>query len=66
MGKIGLCGVELNDFEELLFIGKLEADNEYVITDRERSLFVKAIHEAYQWGKKIDEEKNKNKRKDIS
>lgn len=58
MGKIGLCGVELNDFEELLFIGKLEADNEYVITNRERSLFVKAIHEAYQWGKKIDEGNN--------
>ena len=56
MGKIGLCGVELNDFEELLFIGKLETDNEYVITNRERSLFVKAVHEAYQWGKKIDEE----------
>lgn len=57
--KISYCGIELDDFNEMVFIGRLETKNEYVITDWERKLFCKAVHEAYQWGKKIDEEKKR-------
>lgn len=66
MESISYCGVELEDFKEMVFIGKLERENEYVKTDEERHLFCKAIHEAYLWGKSIDEEKNKPKRRFIS
>lgn len=56
MESVSYCGVELEDYKELVFIGRLEAANEYVITDTERMLFCKAVHDAYMWGKKIDEE----------
>lgn len=48
--KFKIGGIVLADFNEFTFIARLDSDNEYIETERERRLFCQAIHDAYMWG----------------